>query len=136
MRRALFLSLCLVSAGGVLLALVPLSRGAEEPARHSPNRQFTISADPTVEVLRLTSSANFERYIYTLYGDGLFRVERRMATGDLVTEGEAQYPFREVDRLVRLLVAHRRQQRPGGCLRGLPRVDVERERRPGVLRRW
>ena len=42
----------------------------------------------------------------------------------------------EVDRLVRLLVAHLGQQRQGCGQRCVPRLDVERERRPGVLRRW
>ena len=42
----------------------------------------------------------------------------------------------EVDRLVRLLVAHLGQQRQGCRQCCVPRLDVERELRPGVLRRW
>ena len=41
----------------------------------------------------------------------------------------------EGDRLVRLLVAHRRQQRQRRRRRCVPRLDVQRGRRPRVLRR-
>ncbi len=82
MRRALSLGLLLVGAGA-LLALVPFSRGAEK-AEAAVRLDFTITTDPTVAVLQLTFIGSFdgERAIYSLYGDGRFRVGRRTRFGD------------------------------------------------------
>jgi hypothetical protein len=109
MRRTVFLVLvlALVGAGG-FLALVPLSRGTGETPDATVPRDFTISSDPTVAVLQMTFIGSFdgERAIYSLFGDGRFRVERRTRFGDLVKEAETEYPFTEVERLVRVAVDH------------------------------
>lgn len=47
-----------------------------------------------------------ERHIFSLFGDGRFRVEIRPVTGELVQEAETHYPFAEVERLVRIAVDH------------------------------
>lgn len=106
MRRSL-LGLLLFGAG-VLLALVPLSRGAEESNPQPVVREFSLAADPTVAVLRLTFIGSFdgERTIYSIFGDGRFRVERRSRFGDLMAEAETEYAFGELQRLARVAVDH------------------------------
>lgn len=106
MRRAL-LGLLLLAAG-VLLVLVPLSRGAEESNQQPVVRELSFAADPTVSVLRLTFIGSFDgqRTIYSIFGDGRFRVERRSRFGDLVAEAETEYAFSELQRLARLAVDH------------------------------
>lgn len=107
MRRTLSLGL-LVAGAAALLALVPLSRGTQGAAGAAVRREFTITADPAVAVLQMTFIGSFdgERALYSLYGDGRFRVERRTRSGDVIKEAEAEYPFAEIERLVRVAVDH------------------------------
>lgn len=92
----------------LLAALVLLSQAAAKRKGQTFRRDFTISADPNVEVLRLMFIGfhTGERTIYSLYGDGRFRVERRARDGELRAEAETEYPYSEVERLVRIAVDH------------------------------
>lgn len=107
MRRILSIGLLLLGAG-TLLVLVPLSRGTDERAHEAVRRDFTLSSDPTVAVLQMTFIGSFdgERIIYSLFGNGRFRVERRTRFGDLIKEAETDYLFTEVQRLARIAVDH------------------------------
>jgi hypothetical protein len=105
MRRALPLGLLLLGAG-TLLALVPLSRGADDG--EAITRSFTFSSDPEVAVLTITHIGGLSggRNVYILYGDGRLRQELRTRRGDLRESSEAALSYNETRDFLEVAVAH------------------------------
>lgn len=101
------LSLCLILIGaGVLLALVPLSRGAGE--NEAITRSFTFSSDPEVAVLTVTNIGGLsgKSSTYTLYGDGRLHFERRGSPTVVYESSEAKLSYEEARDLLAVAVEH------------------------------
>lgn len=103
MHRTL-LGLLLLGAG-IFLALVPLSRGAEEPSDVS--RSFTITTDPAVTSLSVTYIDRMTggREIFSLYGDGRLSHELRQRTGTVVKSASVQLDYDTARSMVDLVVS-------------------------------
>jgi len=105
MRRALSLCLVFVAVAG-LLALVPLSRSAEES--ETITRSFTFSSDPKVAVLTITyiGGLSGDRTVYILYGDGRLRQEERTRRDELHDSSEATLSYDEIHDFLAVAVEH------------------------------
>lgn len=105
MRRTLFLGLVLVGVGA-LLAVVPLSRGKDES--EAVTRSFTFSSDAEVAVLTVTDIGGLsgKSTIYTLYGDGRLRFERRGRATVVYESVEATLSYQEARDLLAVAIDH------------------------------
>jgi hypothetical protein len=105
MRRTLSLGLLVVGAGA-LLALAPLSRGADETA--AVTRSFTFSSEPDVAVLTITHIGGLsgDRTVYILHGDGRLRQELRTRTGEISQVMEASLTYEETRDFLNVAVSH------------------------------